>query len=148
MSSFLAIAIVGLGLAGRTAQAFQPARAAAMCHSSARRGVVVRMEEKKEGGFFGRMLQGLDDMVDDALDRKLGNGASFYGKRKSNFYGNNDAMKKKDPRKADASEDYRGNKGGSYFVWDKEWNVPLTKKQARMKKKGVLNNPFAIKDDD
>jgi len=27
------------------------------------------------------------------MDRKLGNGAEFYGKRKSNFYGKDDAMK-------------------------------------------------------
>lgn len=97
------------------------------------------MEEKP--GFFGRMLQGLDDLVDDAMDRKLGNGANFYGKRKSNFYGNKDEMKKADPRSANAEEDYRGFKGGSYFVWDQEWNVPLTRKQARMKKKGQLQAP-------
>lgn len=110
--------------------------------------------------FFQKLMQGLDDVVDDALDRKLGNGggwlfarvrpwahacafrfaprvsdpivapplpsrprldappraANFYGKRKSNFYGQEDEFKKKDPRVASAEEDYRGNKGGSYFV--------------------------------
>lgn len=90
--------------------------------------------------------------------------ANFYGKRKSNFYGQDDEFKKKDPRVADAQEDYRGNKGGSYFVraarraprcamrrgpltlspsralqvWDKDLDAPLTKKQARMKKAGKL----------
>ena len=34
-------------------------------------------------------------------------GAAFYGKRKSNFYGSNDEMKKADSSKADATEDYQ-----------------------------------------
>lgn len=95
----------------------------------------------KKLGFFARLAQGFDDIVDDALDRKLGNGASFYGKRKSNFYGGDDPMKKKDPRKRDDSEDYKGNAGGSYFIWDKETGLPLTKKQARLKKAGKLVLP-------
>ena len=33
---------------------------------------------------------------DDASARRLGAGASFYGKRKSNFYGEGDKMKKAD----------------------------------------------------
>ncbi|KAG8462882.1 hypothetical protein KFE25_001655 [Diacronema lutheri] len=93
---------------------------------------------ERKPGFFARLAQGFDDIVDDALDRKLGNGASFYGKRKSNFYGAADTMKKADPRKRNDEEDYKGNAGGSYFIWDKETGMPLTKKQARLKKAGKL----------
>lgn len=107
-----------------------------------------RMEEgEKKLGFFEKIVQGFDDLVDDALDRKLGNGASFYGKRKSNFYGATDTMKKADPRVKNAEEDYRGNAGGSYFVWDKETGLPLTKKQARLKKAGKLVLPKADEDE-
>jgi hypothetical protein len=73
------------------------------------------------------------------MDRKLGNGASFYGKRKSNFYGTKDEMKKADPRLKNEEEDYKGNAGGSYFIWDKELDAPLTRKQVRMKKAGKLD---------
>ncbi|KAJ1635012.1 hypothetical protein T492DRAFT_969626 [Pavlovales sp. CCMP2436] len=111
-----------------------------------RRPGPVLMSDEGEGGrkplnFFQKLAQGLDDLVDDALDRKLGNGASFYGKRKSNFYGTQDEMKKADPRAKNAEEDYKGNAGGSYFIWDKELDMPLTRKQVRMKKAGKLVLP-------
>mmetsp|Transcript_23399 Transcript_23399/g.29172 ORF Transcript_23399/g.29172 Transcript_23399/m.29172 type:complete len:117 (+) Transcript_23399:49-399(+) len=66
-------------------------------------------------GFFKRLGKGLDDMVDDAMMKKLGNGHSFYGKRKSNFYGSDDKNKMKG-----AWEDYSGPQGGSYFKLDSE----------------------------
>ena len=34
--------------------------------------------------------------MDDATSRRLGNGAAFYGKRKSSFYGENDVNRKTD----------------------------------------------------
>ena len=40
------------------------------------------------------MFAELDAFMDDASARRLGAGASFYGKRKSSFYGENDKMKK------------------------------------------------------
>mmetsp|Transcript_22582 Transcript_22582/g.75881 ORF Transcript_22582/g.75881 Transcript_22582/m.75881 type:complete len:155 (-) Transcript_22582:318-782(-) len=107
------------------------------------RSTIMLSDSEEKPGFLGRLSQGLDDFIDDAIMRKLGNGASFYGKRKSNFYGKNDPMKKSDPRVADTKEDYRGNAGGSYFVWDKEWDMALTRKQARMKKQGRLQRPGA-----
>merc|ERR1712039_391679 len=70
--------------------------------------------------FFEKFMQDLDDFMDDASSRRLGNGAKFYGKRKSNFYGEDDSMRKSDPRKDNAEEDYSGPGGGSYFVLSKE----------------------------
>jgi hypothetical protein len=70
-----------------------------------------------------RFGQGLDDFVDDAMDRKLGNGAEFYGKRKSNFYGADDPMKT-DGRGGDQ---YKGPVGGGYFKRDAEGR-PVTRK--------------------
>ena len=45
---------------------------------------------------------------DDAAGRRLGNGAKFYGKRRSSFYGEEDANRKTDPDAFDAEEDWRG----------------------------------------
>ena len=74
-------------------------------------------------GALKRFGQGLDDFVDDAMDRKLGNGAEFYGKRKSNFYGADDPMKS-DGRGGDQ---YQGPVGGGYFKRDAEGR-PVTRK--------------------
>jgi hypothetical protein len=146
--SVLALALLCLAPvtshAHRTAGSHVARRAMHQCRAAVRAGDGSDGSPQKPN-FFGRLMQGLDDMVDDALDRKLGNGASFYGKRKSNFYGSRDGMKKSDPRKANPEEDYRGNKGGSYFVWDKDLDAPLTKKQARLKKAGKLT--FDSEDD-
>ena len=40
-------------------------------------------EPEKKKGFFGGFFEEIDNFADDAFGRKLGNGASFYGKRKS-----------------------------------------------------------------
>lgn len=55
--------------------------------TSAVYGVLDKMSE---------MLAELDAFVDDATSRRLGAGSSFYGKRKSNFYGADDKGRKKD----------------------------------------------------
>ena len=49
----------------------------------------------------GEFFEELDAFVDDATARRLGNGSKFYGKRKSNFYGENDSGRKKDRKVAD-----------------------------------------------
>jgi len=88
-------------------------------------------------GFFDNFLTELDNFVDDAANRRLGNGAKFYGKRKSSFYGEEDQGRKADPSVADPEEDWRGPGGGSFFVLSKERDEQgrpmgfLTKKQAR-----------------
>ena len=95
-------------------------------------GRAMKAKSKKNaaplGGFdplaaLKRFGQGLDDFVDDAMDRKLGNGAEFYGKRKSNFYGADDPMKS-DGRGGDQ---YKGPVGGGYFKRDAEGR-PVTRK--------------------
>merc|ERR1711957_445503 len=83
-------------------------------------------------------FQKLDSFVDDATNRRLGNGSAFYGKRKSEFYGENDKGKKKNKKMADNTEDYNAPSAGGYFQWmqDEEGNMrPVT----RMKKKIVEN---------
>merc|ERR1712228_878616 len=63
-------------------------------------------------GFF----EELDNFMDDAFSRRLGNGATFYGKRKSGFYRNSDKMKKEDAKMPDPTEDYQGPLTGN-FKW-------------------------------
>lgn len=67
--------------------------------------------------------------------RRLGNGAAFYGKRKSNFYGENDKNKKSNRDQFDAAEDYQGPSSSGYFSWmpdeDGQWRpVSRMKNQA------------------
>lgn len=86
--------------------------------------------ETRAGGFvqgFKNFFAELDAFVDDATARRLGNGAAFYGKRKSNFYGENDKMKKMDRDLFDMTEDYAGPSTAGYFKWmpDEEGRMPL-----------------------
>jgi hypothetical protein len=52
--------------------------------------------EPNKKGFFANFFEELDAFVDDATSRRLGAGSAFYGKRKSNFYGNDDKGRKRD----------------------------------------------------
>ena len=66
-------------------------------------------EGDKNGGFFGAVgnfFEELDAFVDDATNRRLGGGAAFYGKRKSGFYGEADAGRKKDKNTSDPTGAY------------------------------------------
>ena len=56
----------------------------------------------KVGAFF----EELDAFVDDATARRLGNGAAFYGKRKSSFYGDDDKGRKRDKSVPDPTGKY------------------------------------------
>ena len=56
----------------------------------------------KVGEFFAE----LDAFVDDATSRRLGNGSKFYGKRRSNFYGEKDQDRKRDRSVADPTGEY------------------------------------------
>lgn len=73
--------------------------------------------KKEKKGFFANFFEELDAFVDDATSRRLGNGAQYYGKRKSNFYGKDDSNKKKDSTVFDPTEDYRGPSNAGYFQW-------------------------------
>uniref|UniRef100_A0A7S1XMA2 Uncharacterized protein n=1 Tax=Phaeomonas parva TaxID=124430 RepID=A0A7S1XMA2_9STRA len=88
--------------------------------------------ENEEKGFFGKFFEELDNFIDDATSRRLGNGASFYGKRKSSFYGENDSMKKINSKEANPLEDYQGPTNTGYFVWRKNDDGSL-EAQTRMK---------------
>jgi hypothetical protein len=76
----------------------------------------------------------------DATNRRLGNGASFYGRRKSRFYGEMDSKRKVDPSQPDALEDFQAPLSGGYYQWmpDEDGQMrPVT----RMKNKVVERNP-------
>ena len=97
---------------------------------------------KEKKGFFANFFEELDAFVDDATSRRLGNGAQYYGKRKSSFYGKNDANKKKDSNVFDPSEDYRGPSNAGYFKWmmDPETGEmkPVTRLKERVIEKKIL----------
>lgn len=93
-----------------------------------------------EKGFFGNFFEELDAFVDDATSRRLGAGAAFYGKRKSNFYGKNDKGKKQDRSQPDPTEDYQAPAQGGYFKWMQDEKGQL-KPVTRMKEKVVERNP-------
>jgi hypothetical protein len=95
------------------------------------------------GGFFkavGDAFAELDAFVDDASARRLGNGAAFYGKRKSNFYGNSDKNKKVDPSIPDPLEDYQGPTSTGLFMWQQDENGQM-RPVTRMKNKIIERNP-------
>ena len=101
-------------------------------------------KEEKKGGFFGAVsnfFEELDAFVDDATARRLGNGAAYYGKRKSSFYGKNDSMRKSDRNVADSSEDYMVQSGGNY-KWVEDETGQL-RPVSRMKGKN-LEKPLAF----
>lgn len=109
-------------------------------------------EEEKKKGFFGNFFDELDAFVDDATNRRLGNGAAFYGKRKSAFYGEEDFMKKIDKAVPDPLEDYQGPKKAGYFQWMMDEETGQMKPVTRMKKVNIERNPNfwdrAFKDDE
>jgi hypothetical protein len=89
---------------------------------------------------FGKFFQEFDNFIDDATNRRLGNGASFYGRRKSRFYGEMDSKRKVDPSRPDALEDFQAPLSGGYYQWmpDEDGQMrPVT----RMKNKVVERNP-------
>merc|ERR1712232_754920 len=102
----------------------------------------LRAEQQKKkndgGGIFGAVsnfFEELDAFVDDATARRLGNGAAYYGKRKSSFYGKDDKMKKTDKNVADSDEDYMVSSGGNY-KWITDDNGQL-RPVSRMKNTSV-----------
>lgn len=87
-------------------------------------------------GLFDNFFKELDSFIDDATNRRLGNGAAFYGKRKSSFYGEEDFMKKADSDIDDPTEDYQGPRQAGYFKWLPDENGQL-RPVTRMKNKNI-----------
>lgn len=89
--------------------------------------LALRAEEENGGPFQGvkNFFAELDAFIDDASARRLGNGAAFYGKRKSTFYGAQDKMRKSDRDTPDPAEDYQGPSGAGYFKWMPDENGKL-----------------------
>ena len=100
-------------------------------------------QQKENKGIFGAInnfFEELDAFVDDATNRRLGNGASFYGKRKSSFYGNEDSGKKKDKDTPDPTEDYQGPRKAGYFQWMPDENGQM-RPVTRLKGQNIERNP-------
>ena len=116
-----------------TGAAFAPAPSKIRCAET-----TALSEQKK--GFIANFFDELDAFVDDATNRRLGNGAAFYGKRKSTFYGEQDFMKKDDNEIADPTEDYQGPKNAGYFQWMPDENGQM-RPVTRLKNKNIERNP-------
>ena len=93
--------------------------------------------KKEKKGFFANFFEELDAFVDDATSRRLGNGAQYYGKRKSSFYGKDDSNKKKDSSVFDPTEDYFAANGAGYFKWIQDPETGEMKPVTRMKEKVI-----------
>lgn len=141
MTRGLVVATLAALAAGFTRPALPPTRAVSTRATEdeddlAFLGKAMRAKSKKDDAPFSfdplaalkNFGQGLDDFMDDAMDRKLGNGAEFYGKRKSNFYGADDEMK----TDGKGGDQYSGPVGGGYFRRDKEGR-PISKKGKPLK---------------
>lgn len=108
-----------------------------------RQTIAVAAGDDGKNDLFGGVkdfFRELDNFLDDATSRRLGNGAAFYGKRKSNFYGKNDKNRKADPTKADPLEDFQAPLNGGYFQWMPDENGDM-RPVTRMKNKIVERNP-------
>ena len=68
-----------------------------------------------------RAVYGFRDVANSMLETfAVAAGAAFYGKRKSNFYGEGDRMKKENPTTPDPLEDYQGPSQAGYFQWQRD----------------------------
>lgn len=108
---------------------------------TARVGTQLFAEKNEKRGIFGAIsnfFEELDAFVDDATARRLGNGAAYYGKRKSSFYGSDDSMKKQDKDVSDSAEDYMVNSGGNY-KWMTDENGQL--RPVSRNKNRILEKP-------
>jgi hypothetical protein len=135
-SRIIFIVITALGLI-QSLEAFSP------CNKSPRKIITCIAGSDGKNDFFGgvkEFFRELDNFVDDATSRRLGNGAAFYGKRKSNFYGDKDKNRKTDPKKADPLEDFQAPMTGGYFQWMPDENGDM-RPVTRMKNKVVERNP-------
>lgn len=80
--------------------------------------------------------------------RKLGQGSKFYGKRKSNFYGEKDKDRKAVRDLNDPTEDYQGPKSASLFKWVRDEESGDWKPVTRMKQKNLERKARGADDGD
>lgn len=136
--SLLALVFV-ISVAKTAVSAFSPSAKSASSTSAL--GMANQEEpEQDNGGIFGAIgnfFDELDAFVDDATSRRLGNGAAFYGKRKSSFYGKDDSNKKKNRNVFDNTEDYRGPAKAGYFQWMMDEETGEMKPVSRLKKRNL-----------
>jgi hypothetical protein len=120
------LVILGLGVVLLECDAFviQKQRVALSTYCSASSGKDDDSSEasgstNNKGIFAGisNFFEELDAFIDDASARRLGAGAAFYGKRKSNFYGTEDRNRKSDRTMSDPTEDYQGPTSTGLFQW-------------------------------
>jgi hypothetical protein len=138
MMSFRILAQIALLCSVGLTEAFIPRNS-----SQVNKKLNTRAASDEKNDFIGGLkefFQELDNFLDDATARRLGNGAAFYGKRKSNFYGKQDKNRKSDPTKPDPLEDFQAPLNGGYFQWMPDENGDL-RPVTRMKKKVVERNP-------
>jgi len=137
ISIILIVAVLSVAL---STTAFAPLTNPSRCRSHTQ----LYQEEEKDGGpsgFFSNFFEELDAFVDDATNRRMGNGAAFYGKRKSEFYGKEDVRKKKNKNKPDPLEDYQGPKKSGYFQWKKDEDGMLRPVTRGKKQTNIERNP-------
>eukprot|EP00568_Trieres_chinensis_P004499 CAMPEP_0183307694 /NCGR_PEP_ID=MMETSP0160_2-20130417/18736_1 /TAXON_ID=2839 ORGANISM="Odontella Sinensis, Strain Grunow 1884" /NCGR_SAMPLE_ID=MMETSP0160_2 /ASSEMBLY_ACC=CAM_ASM_000250 /LENGTH=152 /DNA_ID=CAMNT_0025471335 /DNA_START=104 /DNA_END=562 /DNA_ORIENTATION=+ len=140
MKSKIAFALL-FAVTARLSAAFAPLNDAA---SARPKGSCLSMSKEQGGGVFGAIgnfFEELDAFVDDATSRRLGAGSNFYGKRKSNFYGESDKGRKKDRSTPDPSEDYQGPSQAGYFKWMMDEETGQMKPVTRMKERNIERNP-------
>lgn len=141
--SLLSVAILAFALHDETANAFSSTNnpsSHSISNTQLQNSYDDEFEEepkKEKKGFFANFFEELDAFVDDATSRRLGNGAQYYGKRKSSFYGKDDSNKKKDSSVFDPTEDYFAANGAGYFKWIQDPETGEMKPVTRMKEKVI-----------
>jgi len=131
--NLIVLAVITLSLILPT-MPFSPSNPPLQCRTPTQ----LYQEEEKGGlsGFMSNFMEEVDSFIDDATNRRMGNGAAFYGKRKSEFYGKEDTMKKTNKNEADPLEDYQGPRSAGYFQWAPDEDG-MMRPVTRMKKKNV-----------
>lgn len=78
----------------------------------------VQLQMAPLSDFFRNFNQELDKFLDDAMDRKLGGGSTFYGERKSSF----SSINKKSYKETSEAEAEKREEAGRHVFLDAEGN--------------------------
>jgi len=82
-------------------------------------------------GFLDDFFQGVDDFVDDAMNRKLGGGSTFYGERKSSFSKSSKSYQSASKKAAEKRDAARAGAGANISPLRKLYGGSLSGKQLR-----------------